>query len=62
MFEAVEAQLESSGCDHSHRFAVQWLAENRQPADEVIRWLEAHGGLCDCEVAANAYDHWMQNK
>jgi len=62
MFNSVEAQVEDSGCDHSHRFTRQWLSENQQPEDQIIGWLEAHGGYCDCEVAANAYDHWVQNK
>jgi Protein of unknown function (DUF2695) len=62
MFVAVEALVEDSGCDHSHRFTRQWLVENQQPTEKVIGWLEAHGGFCDCEVSANAYDHWMQNR
>jgi hypothetical protein len=62
MFKAVEEQVEEGGCDHSLRFTMQWLAKQQQPADKVIAWLEKHGGYCDCEVAANAYDHWMQNK
>jgi hypothetical protein len=62
MFRAVEAQIGEHGCDHSHRFTSEWLAENQQPVEKVVGWLEAHGGYCDCEVAANAYDHWMQNK
>ena len=62
MFSAVETQVEEIGCDHSHRFTRQWLAENQHPAEGVIAWLEANSGFCDCEVGANAYDHWMQNK
>ena len=62
MFNTVEAQVEEGGCDHSHRFTKQWLSENQEPVDKVIDWLEEHGGYCDCEVLANAYDHWMQNK
>lgn len=62
MFEAVEEQVEKAGCDHSHRFTKSWLATNEAPSEKVIAWLEAHGGYCDCEVAANACDHWTQNK
>lgn len=62
MFKTVEKLVEENGCDHSHRFTTQWLSENRLSAEEVSGWLEAHGGFCDCEVSANAFDHWMQNK
>lgn len=62
MFSAVESQVERNGCDHSQRFTMQWLSENERDARKVIAWLEEHGGYCDCEVSANAYDHWMQNK
>ena len=62
MFSAVEALVESHGCDHSHRFTRQWLSESQQPAEQIIEWLETHGGFCDCEVSANAYNHWMESK
>jgi hypothetical protein len=62
MFKAVEEQVEEGGCDHSLRLTMQWLAKQEQSPDRVVAWLKMHGGFCDCEVAANAYDHWMQNK
>ena len=62
MFSAIEEQVENDGCDHSHRFTKQWLKDNQQSPDQVVAWLEQHGGFCDCEVIANSYDHWMQNR
>ncbi len=41
-------------------FAAEWLAANEQSVVEVLAWLNKHGGYCDCEVVANAADHWEQ--
>jgi hypothetical protein len=62
MFEAVDAQVETLGCDHTLRFTEAWIAEHKQPAEEVLAWLSEHGGFCDCEAVANAADYWEQNR
>jgi len=62
MFKAVEAKVETMGCDHTLRFTESWIVENTQPEEKVISWLHEHGGFCDCEVLANAADHWEQNR
>jgi len=62
LFTFVEAQVEKEGCDHTHRFTDRWVSENKQPHTPIFEWLEENGGFCDCEVAANALDHWEQNK
>lgn len=62
MFEAVDAAVASAGCDHSLRFTESWIAENMQPRGQILSWLSGHGGSCDCEVLANAADHWEQNR
>lgn len=62
LFEAVDACVEDSGCNHSLRFTTQWIAENKQPEKPILGWLAEHGGFCDCEVVANAADYWEQNR
>ena len=62
MFETVEAQVDENGCDHTLRFTNQWIADEQQPMDKIAPWLAQHGGFCDCEVIANAFDHWEQNR
>lgn len=57
-FEAVDERVEQDGCDHTLRFATAWVTANEQPAEKVLAWLSEHGGYCDCEVVANAADHW----
>lgn len=53
MFEALDAELSSTDCDHSRRLTHAWLvARGHEPAS-VFPWLEEHGGYCDCEVLAN---------
>ena len=62
LFASVADQVELHGCDHSLRFTEEWIARNTQSRDPLIAWLEENGGYCDCEVVANALDHWEQNK
>lgn len=62
MFDTVDRCVEDSGCDHTLRFTKQWIAEHRQTESPVLDWLKGHGGHCDCEVLANAADHWEQNQ
>lgn len=62
MFEAVDAKVVAVGCDHTLRFTESWIAENKQPEAEILSWLSELGGFCDCEVLANAADHWEQNR
>jgi hypothetical protein len=62
LFDAVENSVAHQGCDHTRRFTEQWLLVHPDRRDRVIDWLEENGGFCDCEVAANAADHWEQNR
>ncbi|MFG6489487.1 DUF2695 domain-containing protein [Roseateles sp. BYS78W] len=62
LFDAVDACVEEAGCDHTLRFTTVWLSDQQQPEDKVIAWLREHGGFCDCEVLANAADHWERNR
>lgn len=59
-FDSVDELVEEEGCDRSLRFTMEWLAANQQPVEKVVTWLNEHGGYCDCEVAANAAEHWEQ--
>lgn len=61
LFAAVADAVEKSGCDHSLAATERWLDSHKLPRQETIAWLKANGGYCDCEVIANAADHWEQN-
>lgn len=60
LFAEVDSSLERSGCDHTLRFTKQWLSLQNHDSEPTLTWLREHGGFCDCEVIANAYDHWEQ--
>lgn len=61
MFDAVDDELEATGCDDTLRHTLRWLLERGQPADVFVAWLKQYGGYCDCEVVANAREHWEEN-
>ncbi|HEX5277216.1 MAG TPA: DUF2695 domain-containing protein [Fluviicoccus sp.] len=62
LFDSVDARIKDSGCDHTLRFTEAWLTEHHQSVTSVLGWLNEHGAYCDCEVLANAVDHWEQNR
>ena len=62
MFDAVEAALVDTDCDHSLRATMQWLTTNAAAVDAVVEWLQNNGGYCDCEVLYNAREHWENNR
>lgn len=62
LFEAVDSRLSTTACDHSLRLTREWLAHAGHDIDKVVVWLEENGGFCDCEVVANARDHWQENR
>lgn len=62
MFDWVDRHLETERCDHTLRFTLGWLSAAGLSGERTITWLREHGGYCDCEVIANAADHWEQNR
>lgn len=49
----VDAEIQISGCDHTHRLTRTWLAEHGHSPTRTLGALMALGGFCDCEVAMN---------
>jgi hypothetical protein len=62
LFSAVDQELTANGCDHTLRFTESWLKQSGFYQQVTLAWLKDHGGFCDCEVLANACDHWEQNR
>lgn len=54
LFELLDAELHSHGCDHDLKLTEQILL-NLDVKDvlSVLAWLEEQGGYCDCEVMMN---------
>jgi hypothetical protein len=61
-FSAVEAAVATAGCDHTRSVSEKWLADGGHDLAAVLPWLDATGGYCDCEVAANTKDHWLEHR
>ncbi|MGD9420263.1 MAG: DUF2695 domain-containing protein [Verrucomicrobiota bacterium JB025] len=53
LLDWVDAEIQRSGCDHTHRLTRAWLTEHRHPPTRALGALMALGGFCDCEVAMN---------
>lgn len=62
LFAFVGDALERNGCDHTLRATDVWAANHAVAREPLVRWLRENGGYCDCEVVANAEDHWQQNR
>jgi len=62
LFAHVTAAVDRSGCQHSLAATEEWIAQAGVDHDSVVEWLEDNGGYCDCEVVANAADHFEQNR
>jgi len=59
MFDELDRELPSHGCDHTRRLTLLFLERRGLPTEAVLSWLDAHGGFCDCEVLANVKEHWL---
>ena len=62
LFDMLDVRLPTDGCDHSRRLTIEFLRGNSLPEDAVLRWLDANGGFCDCEVLANTEQAWAACK
>ncbi len=62
LFEFVDNAVEENGCDHTCTATRAWLKDAKVDPDPVLSWLAEHGGYCDCEVVANAGEHWEENR
>ena len=62
LFDAVEIAIKDAGCDHSLKATTEWLEDRGLDIQAVVAWLQNYGGFCDCEVVANARDHWEENR
>ncbi|MBX7174823.1 MAG: DUF2695 domain-containing protein [Pyrinomonadaceae bacterium] len=60
LFEFVEDELYEEECDHTSRFAMQFLMKNNLPFPKIIAWLNANGGYCDCKIMENIEKEWRK--
>jgi hypothetical protein len=60
LFEFIEDELYEDECDHTSRFAMQFLMKNNLPFPKIIAWLNANGGYCDCKIMENIEREWRE--
>lgn len=54
LFNFLDNELGNYACNDSADFTLEFLTNNKvKNIEEVIQWLQKHGGYCDCEVLAN---------
>lgn len=58
LFDCLNVRLEQD-CSHTLNITLEFLENNDIPVNDVIEWLNKHGGYCDCEVLANIEEHFM---
>ena len=60
LFDFLEDKLEREECNHSLRFAMQFMMENRLNFPRVSSWLQQNGGYCDCKVLEQIAPAWRK--
>ena len=58
LFDFLEFKLENESCNHSLRFAMQYMMENRINFPKMTAWLQENGGFCDCKVLEQIAPEW----
>lgn len=60
LFDFIEMKLERDSCNHSLRFAMQYMMENRLNFPKLTSWLQDNGGFCDCKVLEQVALEWRR--
>lgn len=58
LFDFIDFKLERESCDHSLRFAMEYMMKNRLNFPKVTSWLNENGGYCDCKVIEEIAPIW----
>ena len=58
LFDYIESRLESSPCDHTSRYTMQFIMQNMMDFGKVSNWLSRNGGYCDCKIMEEIAPLW----
>lgn len=58
MLDHIEDELSETECDHSLRFAMKFMMDNRLNFPQLTSWLNNNGGYCDCKAMAEIAPIW----
>jgi hypothetical protein len=54
LFDFLDRQLAEHECEDNLRMVLEFLVGKDLPARQIITWMEANGGYCDCQTLENA--------
>lgn len=60
LFDFLETKLEGEECNHSLRYSMQFIMENRLDFPKLTAWLQQNGGYCDCKVLEQIVPIWRK--
>ena len=60
LIDYLETKLERQPCDHSLRYSMQYIMENRLNFPKLTAWLNDNGGYCDCKVIEQIMPQWRK--
>ena len=60
LFDYLETKLEREPCNHTLRFSMQFMMENRLNFPKLSNWLQQNGGYCDCKVLEQIAPEWRK--
>ena len=61
LFDYLDEKL-GKGCDHTDMLTREFLDKNCDNTQEIIAWLNEHGGFCDCEILWNVELEFLDMK
>ncbi|MDH3494604.1 MAG: DUF2695 domain-containing protein [Acidobacteriota bacterium] len=60
LFDFLEMKLETNTCDHTSRFAMQFMMQNTLNFAKLSAWLSRNGGYCDCKIVSEIAEIWRE--
>ena len=60
LFDFLEMKLDRDPCDHTSRFAMQFMMQNALNFPKLSAWLSQNGGYCDCRIVSEIALIWRR--
>jgi len=60
LFDYLEIKLETNTCDHTSRFAMQYMMQQAMDFPKLSAWLSRNGGYCDCKIVSEIAEIWRE--
>ena len=60
LFDFLDLKLENNACDHTPRWAMQYMMQNSMNFAKLSAWLTGNGGYCDCRIISEIADTWRE--